>query len=217
MPATPPPDATALRVFPALSAPAAAEPLYRIWQARDPATGEPRTPWFFSSLPSGSAGRFDLPAPSGTCYFSDRRSGAWLEVFRGCGLVDRIDVERRRLLTVVATRPQPRLADLRSPRARRFGVTADLAAGDDYTLTHRWAHALRDAGFGGISGTVRHDPTHAARTVAVFGRAGPRSRVAGWRGRSTPLVGDTVLSAELAPFGTGVVDRPWDVAVQQPS
>ncbi len=217
MPATPPPGAAALAAFPALPGSAAAAALYRIWQARDPMTGASRTPWYFSSLPSPQAGRFDLPAPSGTCYFSDRRSGAWLEVFRGCGLVDRADVERRRLLTATPTSPQPRLADLRSPRARRFGVTADLAAGDDYTLTHLWAPALRGAGFDGISGTVRHDPTHAARTVAVFGGAGPRSRVGGWRSRSAPLVGDTILLTELAPFGTGVVDRPWDIAVQQPT
>lgn len=212
MPATSPADPTALGAFPALTRAVATSPLYRIWRAREPGTGERRTPWFFSSLPAPAPGRFDLPAPSGSCYFSDRRYGAWLEVFRQCGLVDRSDVERRRLLTVVPS-TTPRLADLRSAGARRFGVTADLAAGDDYTLTHQWAAALRQAGFAGVSGTVRHDPTHLARAAAVFGRAGSRTRVTRWRSRSTPLVRETGLLTDLAPFGTGVAGRPWDVAV----
>lgn len=202
--------------FPAVRPHEAATPLHRIWQLRDAGTGERRTPWFFSSLPSAAAGRFDLPRPSGTCYFSDRRSGAWLEVFRGCGLVDRTDVARRRLLTVVPIDEPPRLADLRSARAHRFGVTTDLLGGDDYAPTQRWAAALRDAGFAGVSSTVRHDPTLVARTVAVFGRSGPRSRVHGWRSRTTPLIGDTDLLAELAPYGTGVAGRPWDVQVTEP-
>ncbi len=198
--------------FPVLSRSAASAPLYRIWLARDPVRGAARTPWFFSSVPSAEAGRFDLPAPAGSCYFSDRRYGAWLEVFRGCGLVDRVDVERRRLLTVVPVAEAPRLADLRAPAAHAFAVTADLAGGDDYSQTQGWAAALHKAGFAGISGTVRHDPTHVARTVAIFGRAGPRARVAGWRSRTAPVVSDIALLSELAPFGTGVAGRPWDVA-----
>ncbi|NHC44481.1 RES family NAD+ phosphorylase [Motilibacter aurantiacus] len=200
--------------FPAVDAARATGPFFRIWRARDPESGERRTPWFFSSLPSRLPGRFDLPRPEGTCYFADRAYAAWLEVFRGCGLVDRVDVESRRLLTVTRTAPAPpRLADLRAPASRPFGVTADLVGGDDYALAHRWAGGLRRAGFDGISGTIRHDPTHAARNVALFGPAGPRHRVGGWQGSSTPLARSIRLLTELAPFGTGVAARPWDVAV----
>lgn len=192
---------------------AAGAAMYRIVAARDPHTGRRRTPWFFSSLPGRRRGRFDVPAPDGSCYFSDYRYGAWFEVFRRCGLVDRVDVEARRLYTVVRSGPSLRLADLRAPGARRFGVTADLAGGADYALAHRWAAAVHAAGFPGLVATVRHDPTHTARNVVVFGRAGSRSRVNGWRGRVSSLVGDPVLPGELAPFGTGVTTVPTDVTV----
>ncbi|NHC13710.1 RES family NAD+ phosphorylase [Motilibacter deserti] len=217
-PSAPPPPSAGLGEgsfdgFPAVADEAAVGPFFRIWRARDPETGERRTPWFFSSLPTPSPGRFDLQRPEGTCYFADRAYAAWLEVFRGCGLVDRVDVDSRRLLTATRTGSPPRLADLRSPGSRPYGVTADLVGGDDYALPHRWAAGLRRAGFDGVSGTIRHDPTHEARNVALFGPAGPRHRVAGWQGSSTPLARSIRLLTELAPFGTGVAARPWDVAV----
>ena len=207
------PSPTLFAGFPASAPGRSTGPFFRIWRARDPETGERRTPWFFSSLPGPAPGRFDLQRPEGTCYFADRAYAAWLEVFRGCGLVDRVDVESRRLLTVTRTGEPARLADLRSPASRAYGVTADLVGGDDYSLTSRWAAGLRAAGFEGVAGTIRHDPTHAARNVALFGPAGPRHRVAGWQGTSSPLVRSIRLLTELAPFGTGVAARPWDVDV----
>lgn len=187
--------------------------VFRIGRARDPHLGTPRVPWFFSSLPTEHPGRFDVPAPDGCCYFSDRRYGAWLEVFRGTGLVDRADIEHRRMFVATRTGPTLRLANLRAPAARRFGVTADLVAGDDYALPQTWAVALLRARFPGLSATVRHDPTHTARTIVVFGPAGARARVSGWRVVRTVLAGDAQLLAELAPFGTGVAPRPYDVPV----
>lgn len=210
MPATSPP--ADLAGFPATTLDAGAT-AFRIFQARELRTGARRTPWFFSNLASPRPGRFDVTAPNGSCYLSDRRHGAWLEVFRGCGLVDRADVERRRLFTAVRTGPPVRLADLRSAGARRFGVTADLAAGDGYALPQTWAAAVLRAKFQGLAGTVRHDPTHVARNLVLFGTAGPRSRVSGWRGTVTTLVSDTLLLGELAPFGTGVASRPFDVPI----
>lgn len=207
------PEPAALGGFPRLTAADTPDPLYRIFQPVDPATGTARTAWFFSSRSS----RFDLPAPYGTCYFSDRRYGAWLEVFRGCGLVDRADVERRRLLTATRTGRPLRLANLRAAQARPFGVTADLVAGDDHTQTQAWAVALHTAGFEGLAATIRHDPTLAARNLALFGRIGPRTRSTGWRTTTSRLVDDIGLLEALAPFGTGVVGRPWDVTVTHPA
>jgi RES domain len=119
-------------------------------------------------------------------------------VFRSTALVDRVDVERRGLLTAVRSGPGLRLADLRAAGARSFGVTADLAGGDDYTVTHLWAAALLATGVAGIRATVRHDPTHRARDVVVFGPAGARSRVRGWRSSLAPLLTDAALMSELA-------------------
>ncbi|RBY78959.1 hypothetical protein DQ238_11315 [Geodermatophilus sp. TF02-6] len=210
MPATEPPDD--LAGFPRTALDPGAT-LFRLVLARDPVTGTPRAPWFFSSLPSDHPGRFDLPAPDGSCCFSDRRYGAWLEVFRSTGLVDRVDVEKRRLLTATRTAPPLPVADLRAPQARSFGVTDDLFAGDDHTLPQAWASGLHRAQFAGLASTARHDPTAVARTVTLFGRSGPRTRVRGWHTAASRPTGDTALLQELAPFGTGVLSRPYDVPV----
>jgi len=215
MPATPPP--ASLKGFP-LHALATGDVVHRVVRARDE-DGRPREPFFSSGAAAGAvgAGRFDLPAPQGSCYLSDRRAGAWLEVFRGTGLVDRSDVERRRMVTARRTGPVLELADLASAGARPFGVTADLTAGDGYALPQRWARALRAAGHPGLVATVRHDPTARARAVVLFGAGGPRQHLRGWRSRIAPLVGDDDLLAELRPYGTGVADRPYDVPVVAPS
>jgi RES domain len=126
-------------------------------------------------------GAFRSADPGGSCYLSDRMSGAWLEVFRSAGLVDREDVERRRLVTASRSGAAVKVANLRAPQARPFGVTNDLVAGDDYARPQAWAAALRACGFKGLLATARHDPTAAARNVALFGRAGARTRLSGWR------------------------------------
>ncbi|MEJ5867139.1 RES family NAD+ phosphorylase [Pseudokineococcus sp. 5B2Z-1] len=192
--------------------------VHRVVRARDD-VGRPREPFFFSSATAGAVGpgRFDLTAPAGSCYLSDRRAGAWLEVFRGTGLVDRVDVEQRRIVTAERTGgPLLLAADLHASGARALGATLDLVAGDDYALPQRWARAVRAAGAPGLVAPVRHDPTARALGVVLFGAAGPRQRLRGWRSRVTPLVEDTELLAELRPYGTGVQDRPYDVSVVAP-
>ena len=189
--------------------------VYRIVAHRDDA-GRVRSGWYFSSLPSDQAGRYDLPRPRGSCYFSDRRHGAWLEVFRASVIVDRRDVERRRLFTASRTGVGVDLANLRSPAARRFGVTADLSAGDDYAVPQRWALALYRVGLAGVSSTVRHDPSLRARTIAIFGRAGSRSRVVGWQGGFMEILHDLELLRTLQTFGVAVLDPPYDVDIDFP-
>ncbi|MEJ5943872.1 RES family NAD+ phosphorylase [Pseudokineococcus basanitobsidens] len=191
--------------------------VHRVVRARDEG-GRPREPFFFSSATAGAVGpgRFDLIVPAGSCYLSDRRAGAWLEVFRGTALVDRVDVERRRMVTAERTGPSLALADLHAPGARALGVTLDLVTGEDYALPQRWARAVRAAGAPGLVAPVRHDPTARALGVVLFGAAGPRQRLRGWRSRVTPLVEDTDLLAELRPYGTGTQDRPYDVPVVVP-
>ena len=211
MPATGPPSD--LSTFPSVRLPEGSTS-YRIFLAHDPGTGEPRTHWFFATAIGSAGGRFDLPEPDGSCYLSDRFEGAWLEVFRGTGLVERTDVERRRLLRASRTAPVD-LADLTSAGARAHGVTLDLATGDDYEVPRRWAAALRRAGHSGLVGKVRHDPTGGARTVVVFGTGGARHRVRGWR-TVTAALDDAATLARVAAYGTGVLDRPRDVTVRRP-
>ena len=83
-----------------------------------------RSPWRFSAIPPGHR-RFDLSRPHGTCYWSSRRYGAWVEVWRGVTMVDLDDALKRRLW--VGHAPAMHLANLLSPRAYGYGITAALS------------------------------------------------------------------------------------------
>lgn len=185
---------------------------HRIYRAYGP-DGLRRTPWFFSSSTAATPGRFDLPAPSGTCYFSDREYGAWLETFRGARVVLRADVERRRLATADRVGEPLRLGDLTAAAAARFGISLDLSAGQNYRASQGWARELARAGFAGVVGWIRHDSTATARNLAFFGAAGPRRSVRGWRTRTVPLADAPQLRADLARFQISVLDTPYDVSV----
>ncbi|MHB2022110.1 MAG: RES family NAD+ phosphorylase [Mycobacteriales bacterium] len=215
MPATAPPPVERLIGFPARRLDTESGALFRLFTYHDPTTGSVREPWWFSSRPTGSQ-RFDLARPNGTCYLSDRRYGAWLETFRGTGLVARQDLARRRLLVATRSGPAVRLADLDAAGARAYGVTAQIGAGGDYELSQQWADALHGAAFAGVSSAARHDPTHTACTIALFGPAGARRRIDGWRTRRVEVSADASLLRELARFGTGIAAVPYDVATVPP-
>lgn len=207
-PTFPPGDLTG---FPQVTV-ARGERLYRIVRTRDE-HGNTREPWFFSS---DGRGRWDLRAPHGTCYLSDRRLGAWLGVFRDAGLVSAPAVLARRLVTAARSGNELSLADLRAAAARCYGATLDLHTGDDYTLPHAWAAALHAAGNPGLQGYIRHDPAGAARNIALFAPAGPHTRLRGWRTSLSDLHTDIRLLTEVAPYGTGVPPIPYDVPITQP-
>lgn len=211
--AQPPPSD--LSHFPARTLRRGAE-LFRICVARDPMTGAPREPWWFATVGPHVGGRFDLSAPHGTCYLSDSRAGAWLETFRSTAVVERRDVDSRRLLVARRSGEPVRLADLDAAAARRFGVTAELGAGSDYALPRAWAAAVHSAGWTGLSAACRHDPSQTAHTVGLFGRAGARTRLAGWRTQRLSPVDDRQLWRELAPFGVEVAAVPYDVPTAAP-
>jgi hypothetical protein len=213
VPLEPPPPAVRLARFPALPKSRYPFEVFRIFRHRDPVTGAARSPWNFTTSPEG-AGRFDVPAPRGTCYWSDQRYGAWLEVFRFAGLVDRADVDARRL--AAAEPPRLTFADFQAARARSYGVTGEISATPDYVLPRAWADALDQAGFEGLVSVARHDSTHRARTFSVFGPSGPQIRRRGWRVRRSRLSVDARLLGELSQFGTGIVPRPFDVDTEDP-
>jgi hypothetical protein len=186
--------------------------MFRIYRTYAP-DGSKREPWFFSSVAQPKPGRFDLPPPHGTCYLADRPAAAWLEVFRGTRLVARSDAETRSMLTAVRIATPLSMASLVSARAVVYGVNLDLSAGNDYLESQTWADLLHRAGFPGLIGWIRHDPTAKARNVALFGRAGGKVKVSGWRGRPSRLVEDLELRDGLAVFGIGVHDEPYDVPI----
>jgi hypothetical protein len=204
--APPPPD---LSAFPTPSDAQASRELYRIFFHRNSRSGELTSPWRFGSVPPG-ASRFDLPVPHGTCYWSDRRYGAFVEVFCGARVVDRVDVTRRRLFAATPP-PRLRLADTSSRRAYRFGISGELLTVVPYTVPQAWAQALHGAGFAGVIGVGRHDPALEARNVALFGPAGTLARRAGWRIRRTTLDNDPELASELAELGVRIAPVPYVV------
>ena len=130
-----------------------------------------RWPWVCSAAGDG---RFDLEAPWGTCYFASEPLGALIECCcRDTPEVDEDAVHRSRLSRLLTERDL-RLADASHPRAFGFGVTAEIHSIPDYSLTQRWARALREAGFDGVHYLLRHDPSRALRGVALFGPEGER-------------------------------------------
>lgn len=207
---SPPPDLTD---FPERPTARSLRTLYRIVRHRDEESGDLRGPWFFSCVPPGS-NRFDLPHPEGTCYWSDRRYGAFLEVFRNVPLVDEADAKARRLWAADA--PALKLGDLLAPEAAAVGVTAAVSTQPDYEKPQEWAAAIRALGFEGVVGTCSHDPTSTALNIGVFGEAGTVEDPAGWATTAGSVDGDSELVSELVAFGVRIAPTPYDVAISPP-
>jgi hypothetical protein len=184
----------------------------RITFRRNP-NGTPRSPWYFSSTGSTSSGRFDLPVPRGTCYWSDAAVGAFVEVFRRLRVIARPDVEARQLVIATRTGPPLPLAALVSPKAAAYGVTLDASAGDDYQATQELAAHVADAGLLGVLAPTRHDPSLRARNVALFGKAGPVRSRRGWTTRRSDLTADRDLLLAIHEYGYAVLDVPYDLPI----
>ena len=212
MPLTPPPDdPAALAGFPRRQL--RGTRLFRLLLHRDPQTSELRHPFFFSSAAEASplGGRYDLPAPHGSCYLAEAAVAAWLETFRGTLVVDRGDLRRRRLLATRVPRSLP-AANLSAPAARGFGITGEIHTAADYRLPRRWAHRLQQAGARALSGKVRHDPGVEHGSVTLFDATGAHDPY-GWRWRLelTRPDEDRELLAAAARYGFTVADPPYDV------
>lgn len=202
----PPPDLTG---FPTLQNADTPAQLFRIIHLRDRA-GRLNPPWRFSTRPPGDS-RFDIDHPEGTCYWSDRRYGSWVEVFRGTRVVDRAEVTRRALFTT--SPPALKLADTLALAGHAFGMTAELSTVVPHDRPQAWARAVRTAGFDGLVGICRHDPSLHARNFAIFGPAGVVARRRGWvTTRSTPLA-DAVLADELRELKVQVAAVPFTVPI----
>ncbi len=200
-----------LRGFPPRRDSAALRSLFRVTRRRP--TPAPPSPWWFSQLPAG-AGRFDLPTPEGTCYWSSPARGAVLETFRDTRLIAAPDVAARWLWQ--AAPPKLRLANLLAPRAAAFGVTAAVSSQPDYTLPRQWGAALRRAGFDGLVGSCSHDPASKALNVAIFGPGGRQPRRAGWTVRHGAIETHPGLLRQLAAFGVRIDTVPYTLPTVAP-
>lgn len=186
-------------------------PLYRLYKHVSTTPGI-RSGWYFSSVGAPRAGRFDLPQPHGTCYFSTEKFGAWSETFRGAAVVNRTDIDCRTLLTATRT-ANIQFAEMTDRRATGFGVTLDDFSGDDYTRPQAWALAFHAAKLGGIIALLRHDSSGRARNVGVFGNSGAAKSVRGWQTTRATLRSDAQLLDELRNAGLSVLEVPNDVVI----
>lgn len=134
-----------------------------------------RGPWWFSS----AGGRFDLPAPRGTCYLATSALVAVRE-WLGPVLARRASLPATTLDGVVVSRlpvgergtsRHLLMANLRVEGAAAFGVTRELESMTPYEIPALWARALAEAGLDGVWYGPRFTPGRAS-AAAVFGRAG---------------------------------------------
>jgi RES domain len=130
-------------------------------------------PWWFGSTLQG---RFDLPAPNGTCYLASDDLGAILETLGpdllpgGLAPMSLLNGRHLHALQVPTAR---RVANSLVQRASRW-VTAEISTITPYFLPQAWAAALHGAGFDGIRYGPRHSPSRRTVAFALFGAAGER-------------------------------------------
>lgn len=173
-------------------------------------------PWWFSSLPGGN-GRFDLPAPQGTCYLADD-----LDAALGEKLLRRpkkvVPAERLRELfhAVVTVTRALELADLTAKRAAGWGVNAEIHASLDYDRPRAWAARLRATGAAGLCYAVRSDPALRGRAAALFGGAGLHARAPAGLRAEVSLLDVDAARARLEARGVQVVPIPLDVPTVRP-
>ncbi len=164
-------------------------------------------PWWFGSAGSG---RFDLPAPRGTCYTAGDAVSALRERL-GPVLGGAQSVPETLLADVVVSRlrlPDSReVADLQSGGAAAFGVTRELESMVPYAVPQAWARSFDGEGLDGVRYGPRFTPGECS-AFALFGDGGD----AGWRVDPDPAPASTVPDAPRA----WVTPRRADLTVVRP-
>jgi hypothetical protein len=106
-----------------------------------------------------------------------------------------------RALATLRAPARLRLADCTVEEARRFGITLEIGASDDYELCRRWARALAGEGLAGIRYRLRHDPSDSHLGIALFGAAGE----ADWAVDASGSIADDLIREAEERFGIIVV------------
>jgi hypothetical protein len=199
------------RQRPSLEAPDATTPLDRfpafallptraLWRV----TRDGHGPWWFGSTMEG---RFDLPAPEGTCYLASDDLGALLEVLGpdllpGSGAPWSLLTGRH--LRELRAPHRLRLADAVAEKAVAW-VTGELSTITPYRVPQAWARALRRTGFEGIRYAARHRTARRPFAVALFGSAGERHA---WNAGRRVAIGDDHRERLAARCGVVLFDVP---------
>lgn len=135
--------------------------------------------WYYAPLPADPAtgGRFDVPAPDGTCYFANRPLVAAMERvgrFTAQHKPVPADLVDGRVVSTIDTATLPdRAVNLVVKRAAtHFQVTGELFTMADYSVPQAWADAIHRAGHAALLYTPRFSPS--GRAIAAFGPQGPQ-------------------------------------------
>ena len=87
--------------------------------------------------------------------------------------------------------------------AGKFGITAELWAGPDRSLSRAWAQAARRDGWWALYSGASHDPSGSLRSVSLFDHAGAHqpSHAGRWRWTGQRIDGDKSVEAALNRYG----------------
>lgn len=193
------PDGRDLSSFPTVTVPAHAQ-LYRGHRAT-------RGAWYFSA---GTAGRFDLDAPRGTCYLATDPETAVREVvgavLHSLGGVD-AEFAAQRAISRLHLPAARNVANLCDKRAADFGVTREIHTLTPYDTTRAWARAL-DTITDGVQYESRFTTAPPANALALFDTAGPKK----WRDDTTPLP----FTVAARDAGITILRPPHRVTIIEP-
>lgn len=163
--------------------------------------------WYFASIEShpepSEIGRFDLPAPMGTCYVGAFDDAVTMETvaLRGLSPHHQQQAVAGRHMSAMALDDyyDKPIADFTSPEVTQFGVPPAVEQ-LDRADARPWAQAAYEGGFYGIRYRLCKDPEHRVG-LALFGPAGPGGKPP-TQGEPQPfVVGQIHMAAELAERG----------------
>jgi hypothetical protein len=194
--------------------------LVRIWRKHLPNGTVRVLPWCFASAPTDAyvGGRFDLPAPAGTCYLAETVAGAVLEAMQvHLTNLPEAELAARGAVRTAVTPGMPSAADLTDPADVEKGLTEAIWAGADRPLTQRWAAAFRRDGWWALHAGIEHDLSGTLRAVCLFDQAGGHepTHAGPWTLDEVDLLDDTTL-VDLANAGV-VVRGPGNLPLAPPT
>jgi hypothetical protein len=182
--------------------------LVRVWRRHLPNGAVRVSPWWFAFAPADpyTGGRYDLPAPAGTCYLAQTVAGAVLEAVQvHLANLPAAELAARGAVRAEVPTGMPPAADLTDPVGVQLGLTSAVWAGTDRPLTQRWAAAFRRDGWWALHSGIQHDVTGTLRGVSLFDQAGEHepTHAGPWPLAEIDLLDDRTL-VELADLGVVV-------------
>jgi hypothetical protein len=143
-------------------------PSTRLYRAHQKTLG----PWWFAN---DLGGRFDVPAPLGTCYLAYSAACALRESLGRRLVLNTVGLSREeladRVVSTLRTPDSVLLANTTSSAATKSHITREISTVTPYALPQAWAAAFQLGGFGGVRYFGRFS-TGAGRVdqcVALFG------------------------------------------------